>query len=84
MPLTLKVLEHEVFAVAPLKVLGCGYKFAPIGLVNMFNAGGAVKGPVYEDGVVRVVDFEYESDSDLLSFGIDYLPEEGHGVQIEL
>ncbi|WJX90347.1 putative galactinol--sucrose galactosyltransferase 6 [Trifolium repens] len=112
MPLTLKVLEHEVFAVAPVKVLGGGHKFAPIGLVNMFNAGGAVKGLVYEDNVVRleikgcgkfgayssvrptrclledsVVDFEYESDSGLLSFAIDYLPLEGQGahhVQIEL
>ncbi|PNX81398.1 putative galactinol-sucrose galactosyltransferase 6-like protein [Trifolium pratense] len=80
--------------------------------MNMFNAGGAVKGLVYEDGVVQleikgcctfgvycsvrptrcllkdiVVDFEYESDSGLLSFAIDYLPKEGHGVhhvQIEL
>jgi raffinose synthase len=78
----------------------------------MFNAGGAVKGLVYEDNVVRleikgcgkfgayssvrptrclledsVVDFEYESDSGLLSFAIDYLPLEGQGVhhvQIEL
>ncbi|WJX95861.1 galactinol--sucrose galactosyltransferase [Trifolium repens] len=112
MPLTLKVLEHEVFAVAPVKVLGDGHRFAPIGLVNMFNAGGAVKGLEYKDGVVcldikgcgkfgaycsvrptrclledSVVDFEYESDSGLLSFAIDYLPEEGQGVhhvQIEL
>lgn len=112
MPLTLKVLEHEVFAVAPVKVFNSGYRFAPIGLVNMFNAGGAVEGLVYKDDAVRleikgcgkfgaycsarptrclledsVVDFEYDNDSGLLSFAIDYLPQEGHNVhhvQIEL
>ncbi|CAK8563451.1 unnamed protein product [Lathyrus sativus] len=113
MPLTLKVLEHEIFAVAPIKVLGGdGHRFAPIGLVNMFNAGGAVERLVYDDGIVRfeikgcgkfgaycsirptrcllkdnVVDFEYDNDSALLSFAIDYLPQDGHSVhqvQIEL
>ncbi|CAI8610360.1 unnamed protein product [Vicia faba] len=114
MPLTLKVLEHEVFAVAPIKVLGGdGHRFAPIGLVNMFNAGGAVERLVYEEGVVvrleikgcgkfgaycsirptrcllkeNVIDFEYDNDSGLLTFAINYLPQEGHSVhhvQIEL
>nr|XP_004508462.1 probable galactinol--sucrose galactosyltransferase 6 isoform X2 [Cicer arietinum] len=54
MPLTLKVLEHEVFVVSPVKVLSNGHRFAPIGLVNMFNAGGSVQGLVYEDGLVGV------------------------------
>lgn len=59
LPVTLKVLEHEVFAVAPIRVLGArGHRFAPIGLVNMFNAGGAVEGVVYEDGLVGVVRLE--------------------------
>ncbi|XP_047172766.1 probable galactinol--sucrose galactosyltransferase 6 isoform X1 [Vigna umbellata] len=50
LPVSLKVLEHEVFAVAPVKVLGHGYSFSPLGLLNMFNAGGAVEGLVYEVG----------------------------------
>lgn len=55
LPISLKVLEHDVFAVTPVKVLGPGFKFAPIGLINMFNAGGAVEGLAYEvknDGLV--------------------------------
>ena len=56
LPVSLKVLEHEVYAVAPIKkVLGGGYSFAPLGLVNMFNAGAAVEGLVFEeDGLVRL------------------------------
>ncbi|KAK7264888.1 hypothetical protein RJT34_32501 [Clitoria ternatea] len=54
MPVSLKVLEHEVFAVAPVKVLGGGHRFAPFGLLNMFNAGGAIEGLVYEVGSVRM------------------------------
>ncbi|KAL2338410.1 hypothetical protein Fmac_012856 [Flemingia macrophylla] len=56
LPVSLKVLEHELFAVAPVKVFGSGCRFAPIGLVNMFNAGGAIEGLVYEveEGLVRL------------------------------
>ncbi|KAF7806428.1 putative galactinol--sucrose galactosyltransferase 6 [Senna tora] len=58
MPVSLKVLEHDVFTVAPVKALGGGISFAPIGLVEMFNAGGAIEGVVYESeelgGVVRM------------------------------
>ncbi|XP_057422323.1 probable galactinol--sucrose galactosyltransferase 6 isoform X2 [Lotus japonicus] len=122
MSVTLEVLEHEVFAVSPVKDLAPGYRFAPVGLVNMFNAGGAVEGLAYEAveggsegglvGRVRLeikgcgkfgayssarptrcllgtdaVEFEYDSDSGLLSFVIDHLPREEekvHHVQIEL
>lgn len=55
LPVTLKVLEHEVFVVVPVKEFRNGNRFAPIGLVKMFNAGGAVKKVVYEeqdDGLV--------------------------------
>ncbi|KAK7330066.1 hypothetical protein VNO77_24251 [Canavalia gladiata] len=115
LPVSLKVLEHEVFAVAPVKVLSPGYSFAPFGLLNMFNAGGAIEGLVYtvngkEDGLVGVVrleikgcgkfgayssarptrcllgtsmvDFDYDTDSGLLSFHIDHLPREGHKVHL--
>ncbi|KAE9614720.1 hypothetical protein Lal_00036092 [Lupinus albus] len=42
-PITLKSREYEVFTVVPVRVLNNYVKFAPIGLVKMFNSGGAVK-----------------------------------------
>lgn len=47
MPVSLKVLQHGIFTVSPIKVLKPGYKFAPLGLVDMYNAGGAVQGLSY-------------------------------------
>lgn len=41
-PVSLKVLEYEVFTVTPIKVLGLGLGFAPLGLIDMFNGGGAI------------------------------------------
>ncbi|KAJ3695484.1 hypothetical protein LUZ60_000861 [Juncus effusus] len=46
-PVSLKVLEHDVFTVSPIKDLGFGCKFAPIGLIDMYNGGGAVEGLAY-------------------------------------
>lgn len=53
MPVSLKVLEHNIFTVTPIKILLPGFDFAPIGLVDMFNAGGAIERLRYEvkDGV---------------------------------
>lgn len=48
LPVTLKVLEHEILNVAPIMVLGSGLRFAPLGLLDMFNAGGAIDGLDYE------------------------------------
>ncbi|KAI3931194.1 hypothetical protein MKW92_045942 [Papaver armeniacum] len=42
-PISLKVLEHEIFTVSPVKVFGSGVKFAPLGLIKMYNAGGAIE-----------------------------------------
>ncbi|KAL8037479.1 hypothetical protein ABFX02_11G042600 [Erythranthe guttata] len=50
MPISLKVLEHEVFTVTPIKALNQGLiKFAPFGLVDMINGGGAIEGLQYDD-----------------------------------
>jgi len=53
---TLKPREYEVFTVVPLKRLPNGAaSFAPIGLIEMFNSGGAVTEVSYgedDDGVV--------------------------------
>lgn len=42
-PVTLKTREYEVFTIVPVKELSNGVKFSPIGLIKMFNSGGAVK-----------------------------------------
>uniref|UniRef100_A0ACD5XXX6 Uncharacterized protein n=1 Tax=Avena sativa TaxID=4498 RepID=A0ACD5XXX6_AVESA len=47
LPVSLKVLEHDVLTVSPIKDLAAGYMFAPIGLVDMFNSGAAVEGLTY-------------------------------------
>nr|CAB3497751.1 unnamed protein product [Digitaria exilis]CAB3504028.1 unnamed protein product [Digitaria exilis] len=44
LPVTLKVLEFELFHVSPvMAVASTGVSFAPIGLLDMFNSGGAVE-----------------------------------------
>ncbi|KAL3623976.1 putative galactinol--sucrose galactosyltransferase 6 [Castilleja foliolosa] len=48
MPISLKVLEHEVFTVTPIKVFAPRFSFAPFGLIDMFNAGGAIEGLKYD------------------------------------
>ncbi|CAN6202362.1 unnamed protein product [Urochloa humidicola] len=47
LPISLKVLEHDVLTVSPIKDLAPGFRFAPIGLVDMYNSGGAVEGLTY-------------------------------------
>ncbi|KAJ0103521.1 hypothetical protein Patl1_03723 [Pistacia atlantica] len=48
MPITLQSREYEVFTVVPVKELSTGTTFAPIGLIKMFNSGGAIKELKYE------------------------------------
>ncbi|XP_057768021.1 probable galactinol--sucrose galactosyltransferase 6 [Salvia miltiorrhiza] len=48
MPVSLKVLEHEVYTVTPIKKLAPGFSFAPFGLIDMFNGGGAIEGLDYD------------------------------------
>ncbi|KAI3879681.1 hypothetical protein MKX03_012007 [Papaver bracteatum] len=43
LPITLKTREYEVFTVAPVKGLSNQASFAPVGLIEMFNSGGAIK-----------------------------------------
>jgi len=56
LPITLKSREYEVFTVVPVKELSNGASFAPIGLVKMFNSGGAVKELRYESEKTATVD----------------------------
>ncbi|WOG83160.1 hypothetical protein DCAR_0102334 [Daucus carota subsp. sativus] len=41
--ITLKTLECNVFTISPIKTYNQSVKFAPIGLINMYNSGGAVE-----------------------------------------
>ncbi|XP_042053816.1 probable galactinol--sucrose galactosyltransferase 2 [Salvia splendens] len=43
LPVTLKVLEYELYHICPLKKITSGISMAPIGLLDMFNSGGAVE-----------------------------------------
>ncbi|KAG8485802.1 hypothetical protein CXB51_019194 [Gossypium anomalum] len=66
MPVSLKVLEHEIFTIAPIKNLAPGFSFAPLGLINMYNSGGAIVDLKYEvkDGAkLSELDIEYGGES---------------------
>ncbi|XWS72967.1 hypothetical protein CRYUN_Cryun02cG0085300 [Craigia yunnanensis] len=66
MPVSLKVLEHEIFTLTPIKLLAPGFSFAPLGLINMYNSGGAIEGLKYEvnDGAnLSELDVGYGGDS---------------------
>ncbi|KAL3519245.1 hypothetical protein ACH5RR_017394 [Cinchona calisaya] len=39
---TLGTLQCNIFTVSPIKVYGRKIEFAPVGLINMYNSGGAV------------------------------------------
>ncbi|XP_076958835.1 putative galactinol--sucrose galactosyltransferase 6 isoform X2 [Bidens hawaiensis] len=56
LPVSLHVLEHEIFTVTPVMVLGSEFSFGPLGLIDMFNSGGAIDGLEYtvEGGSVIV------------------------------
>lgn len=47
-PVSLKILEHDIITVTPVKMLAPGSQFAPFGLIDMYNAGGAIEGLRYE------------------------------------
>ncbi|CAA2997513.1 probable galactinol--sucrose galactosyltransferase 1 [Olea europaea subsp. europaea] len=48
LPVTMKAREYDVFTVIPVKEMSNRTKFAPIGLIKMFNSGGAIKELNYE------------------------------------
>ncbi|KAH7276783.1 hypothetical protein KP509_39G021500 [Ceratopteris richardii] len=47
LPVTLKVLEYEVFTISPILRLSSLVRFAPLGLYQMFNSGGAIVSVTY-------------------------------------
>ncbi|KAK8657775.1 hypothetical protein V6N13_035998 [Hibiscus sabdariffa] len=40
---SLATLKFEIFTISPIRVFGQGVRFAPIGLLDMYNSGGAVE-----------------------------------------
>ncbi|XP_073025561.1 probable galactinol--sucrose galactosyltransferase 1 [Primulina eburnea] len=56
LPIKLKAREYEVFTVVPVKIMSSGAAFAPIGLIKMFNSGGAVKELKYESKKTGIVE----------------------------
>lgn len=58
LPVTLKSREYEVFTVVPVKELSNGASFAPIGLIKMFNSGGAIKELSYKSEKAAAVDLK--------------------------
>uniref|UniRef100_A0A7N0VEP6 galactinol--sucrose galactosyltransferase n=1 Tax=Kalanchoe fedtschenkoi TaxID=63787 RepID=A0A7N0VEP6_KALFE len=43
MEVSLEILKCEIFTVSPIRVFGPNIHFAPLGLLDMYNAGGAVE-----------------------------------------
>nr|CAC86963.1 stachyose synthase [Stachys affinis] len=64
-PFTLKSTTFEIFSFVPIKKLGQGVKFAPIGLTNLFNSGGTIQGVVYDEGVAKI---EVKGDGKFLAY----------------
>ncbi|XP_019434156.1 PREDICTED: probable galactinol--sucrose galactosyltransferase 2 isoform X1 [Lupinus angustifolius] len=50
-PVTLKVLEYELFHFCPIQEMAPSISFAPIGLLDMFNTGGAVEHVEFHGGL---------------------------------
>ncbi|KAK9130634.1 hypothetical protein Sjap_011121 [Stephania japonica] len=51
---SLNILEFEIFTVSPIKEMVPGVKFAPLGLIEMYNGGGAIKALIYQKGEGKV------------------------------
>ncbi|KAL2483785.1 putative galactinol--sucrose galactosyltransferase 1 [Forsythia ovata] len=56
LPVQLQAREYEVFTVVPIKRLSNGAAFAPIGLLEMFNSGGAITELNYESQKPGIID----------------------------
>lgn len=66
LPVTLKVLEYELFHFCPVQEMTSDISFAPIGLLDMFNCSGAVDESNFQlqRNPEECVDSETSSDSE--------------------
>ncbi|PIN22495.1 Galactinol--sucrose galactosyltransferase [Handroanthus impetiginosus] len=51
---SLSVLQCEIFTISPVKVLNENIHFAPIGLIHMYNSGGAVEEFSFKDTLITI------------------------------
>lgn len=51
---SLSVLQCEIFTISPIKVIDENTHFAPIGLINMYNSGGAVEECSYTETIALI------------------------------
>eukprot|EP01018_Ginkgo_biloba_P037086 Gb_07183 [translate_table: standard] len=54
LPITLQPSSFELFTIVPVQTMSSTVKFAPIGLLNMYNSGGAIEGVSYGEDWVKV------------------------------
>ncbi|KAG8389577.1 hypothetical protein BUALT_Bualt02G0243600 [Buddleja alternifolia] len=63
--ITIKPSTFELFSFVPIKQLSQGVQFAPIGLTNLFNAGGTIQGLVYDEAIAKI---EVKGEGKFLAF----------------
>ncbi|KAE8661706.1 Galactinol--sucrose galactosyltransferase [Hibiscus syriacus] len=67
--ISLKPFDFELVTISPVTVLaGKSVQFAPIGLVNMLNTGGANQSLVYNESLVRI---EVKGSGEMRAFASD-------------
>ncbi|KAK1576695.1 hypothetical protein Q3G72_015827 [Acer saccharum] len=67
--ITIQPSTFELFSFVPVKKLGPGIKFAPVGLINMFNNGGTVEELKYFDsGSETSVKIDVKGGGDFLAY----------------
>lgn len=67
--MTVMPSTFEIFTFVPVMNLGRTTKFAPIGLTNMFNSGGAIEGLDYIETGVKI---QVKGGGNLLAFSSGY------------
>ncbi|XP_044501940.1 stachyose synthase [Mangifera indica] len=67
--ITIQPSSFELFSFVPIKKLGPGIKFAPIGLINMFNCGGTIRElEFFESGADVSVKIEAKGEGNFLAY----------------
>lgn len=67
--ITLQPLSFELFNFVPIKKVGPGIKFAPVGITNMFNNGGTIRELDHsESGLEIRVDIEVKGGGNFLAY----------------
>lgn len=71
--ITIQPSSFELFSFVPIKKLGPGIKFAPIGLINMFNCGGTIRElEFFESGADVSVKIEAKGEGNFLAYSSEH------------